>query len=572
MVTVSTQAARYHKGLHDITISVMIIHMKRTGGIAKIRVIAKGSVLVVMAMLIALSGFVAILNSDETQAVVGDGWEEIVNHNIELNKAWLCLQRVVKWKSQESKVAGGSDTANIIVNNMDIQNGNITLVTDVVHVMSNGFDERIECTANGSYLKANLGTLTGKNGIDLMKIFATCDNPSSGAYTCKYKSINDAKTAFKNSVVTKPKKLSKEQVYGYYYDQLTKNCGVSIEDGQDPNFTGKPESGYMKSETDKAIQVLTTDGVIAGRWIDEHAGESYNSYTEEHGYSNSYSVKQAAFYNNDKEVFNNEDFWTPGINTTLTFEDSKKGRIRYKGYCSEIIAMFKDVKASFGIGKTGEQVKKDMCTKYVRETVYSLSAAQPLSKTGEGLVNACVFGTDKKPTSSEHYCYALSLFVLSKYFDQSKKVGEVKDSAGVALSGEQLDNAINTTRDIKRDEWPDQFNIIDACLYGSSGVVLNDSTGDSTPGANSTNSPSCYTNGGSMAWILCPMIETMSAGIDMLMGSIDGALNYQSLNSDSDSGGTIRTAWGAFIPIANIAFAVVFLIVIYSTAIGGGKQ
>jgi hypothetical protein len=50
------------------------------------------------------------------------------------------------------------------------------------------------------------------------------------------------------------------------------------------------------------------------------------------------------------------------------------------------------------------------------------------------------------------------------------------------------------------------------------------------------------------------------------MGYITNQLNYQSLNDNHDY---VKQAWEKFIPLANIAFVIVFLIVIYSTAIGG---
>ncbi len=77
--------------------------------------------------------------------------------------------------------------------------------------------------------------------------------------------------------------------------------------------------------------------------------------------------------------------------------------------------------------------------------------------------------------------------------------------------------------------------------------------------------PTCESNGGSMAWIMCPIVTAMSAGVNWLMGMINSQLNYQSINASD----TIKLAWDKFIPIANIAFAIVFLMIIYSTAIGG---
>ncbi|MCL2807424.1 MAG: hypothetical protein FWD27_04570 [Coriobacteriia bacterium] len=70
-------------------------------------------------------------------------------------------------------------------------------------------------------------------------------------------------------------------------------------------------------------------------------------------------------------------------------------------------------------------------------------------------------------------------------------------------------------------------------------------------------------------WVACPIITALQGIVDWAMEGITDFLDYQSLNEGGD---TIKNVHGAFIPIANIAFAIVFLIIIYSTAISGGRQ
>jgi hypothetical protein len=79
--------------------------------------------------------------------------------------------------------------------------------------------------------------------------------------------------------------------------------------------------------------------------------------------------------------------------------------------------------------------------------------------------------------------------------------------------------------------------------------------------------PTCESAGGSLGWIMCPIIETMQLGINAIMDMIDSQLAYKSLNERGDY---IKNVWGGFVSLANIAFAIVFLIVIYSAAIRGG--
>jgi hypothetical protein len=122
-----------------------------------------------------------------------------------------------------------------------------------------------------------------------------------------------------------------------------------------------------------------------------------------------------------------------------------------------------------------------------------------------------------------------------------------------------------------------------ACLYGQTasrngaqcpdGEVPdgNSATGCS-PGSSQTSTateeaPTCESNGGSFGWIMCPVIRMLDAMVSATMGLITDQLNYKRLN---DNLGPVKQAWDKFVPIANIAFVIVFLIIIYSTAIGGG--
>ena len=79
------------------------------------------------------------------------------------------------------------------------------------------------------------------------------------------------------------------------------------------------------------------------------------------------------------------------------------------------------------------------------------------------------------------------------------------------------------------------------------------------------------------SWVVCPGVSLLSKAINGITGWLSGGLKWDMLiNSTSVEGGTgsasdvIRNAWGGFLTIANIAFAIVFLIVIYSTATSTG--
>lgn len=81
---------------------------------------------------------------------------------------------------------------------------------------------------------------------------------------------------------------------------------------------------------------------------------------------------------------------------------------------------------------------------------------------------------------------------------------------------------------------------------------------------------------GSMGWVLCPMLEGAGAAIDSIQGFFDTALDFTILvnNGDSDDDNTlssiIQGTWRNILNIANILFAIAFIIIIYSQATGGG--
>ncbi len=74
---------------------------------------------------------------------------------------------------------------------------------------------------------------------------------------------------------------------------------------------------------------------------------------------------------------------------------------------------------------------------------------------------------------------------------------------------------------------------------------------------------------GTLGWILCPVLDGVTMAVDAIMGWLDSQLDFQWLNND-DSFKSIRSVWNTVLNVANIAFAIVFLILIYSQATGGG--
>jgi hypothetical protein len=166
---------------------------------------------------------------------------------------------------------------------------------------------------------------------------------------------------------------------------------------------------------------------------------------------------------------------------------------------------------------------------------------------------ACTGGFEND--SDSLHCYQKSLF--KDLVDKDKP--QVSDPVASDFARNLRGKVQNDPSSIP----PKALEVIDACLDGQSKgqhFVPPDST-DPT-----NEKPTCESSGGSMGWILCPVVFMVGGAVDAMMGMIDGQLNYQKLNDNKD---TVRNAWSEFIPIANIAFAIVFLIIIYSTAVGG---
>ncbi len=80
---------------------------------------------------------------------------------------------------------------------------------------------------------------------------------------------------------------------------------------------------------------------------------------------------------------------------------------------------------------------------------------------------------------------------------------------------------------------------------------------------------SCTVTGG-LGWIICPVTVFMAEGMDFLFGVIGGFLTVQPLNLNGDTADNgLYIAWNIMRNIANIAFVIAFLVIIYSQLIGG---
>lgn len=80
----------------------------------------------------------------------------------------------------------------------------------------------------------------------------------------------------------------------------------------------------------------------------------------------------------------------------------------------------------------------------------------------------------------------------------------------------------------------------------------------STANASAT---SCDVEGG-LGWIICPLTNTLAKGMDIVYDILSGFLTVQPAEANTDS--ALYRAWALMRSIANIAFVIAFLIIIYS--------
>lgn len=81
----------------------------------------------------------------------------------------------------------------------------------------------------------------------------------------------------------------------------------------------------------------------------------------------------------------------------------------------------------------------------------------------------------------------------------------------------------------------------------------------------------CYTAGGSLGWILCPILEFTTDAVDTLYNSvIEPYLVMDATLFTSGSGDKTYEAWQTFQGIANICFVILFIFVIFSQLTGVG--
>ena len=92
--------------------------------------------------------------------------------------------------------------------------------------------------------------------------------------------------------------------------------------------------------------------------------------------------------------------------------------------------------------------------------------------------------------------------------------------------------------------------------------------GENTDTTTTDQEDPCETNAAAFGWILCPLIVKADEAVqDLFQNVITALFQYQDATDP-----TVLTAWQRLLPVANIAFVILFLIIIYSTATSTGMS
>ncbi len=91
---------------------------------------------------------------------------------------------------------------------------------------------------------------------------------------------------------------------------------------------------------------------------------------------------------------------------------------------------------------------------------------------------------------------------------------------------------------------------------------------EETTEESTTEQPTCYDEVGGIGWLVCPGTSFLANIIDGAYGILEELINVEPVSMDQDA--PIHVVWNYLRNISNIAFVIVFLIIIYSQITGVG--
>jgi hypothetical protein len=118
---------------------------------------------------------------------------------------------------------------------------------------------------------------------------------------------------------------------------------------------------------------------------------------------------------------------------------------------------------------------------------------------------------------------------------------------------------------LRKDGDSRSFSVV---VAGSESISAGTTPGPDSDDESGGSGPSCESEGGALAWILCPVIETVISTLDnVVAGPLQDLLRYDSLTTDTSESNKIFQVWQNFVRIANILFIAAFMIIIFSQAL-----
>ncbi len=150
----------------------------------------------------------------------------------------------------------------------------------------------------------------------------------------------------------------------------------------------------------------------------------------------------------------------------------------------------------------------------------------------------------------------------------SYQMYELTDNKGQS-SGKTINSAALHLSKTCYQKWPDNtYMDMGAGLYPNQFYPLGKNlTIGTTQGGTSGTSPSggsCESNGGSLSWVICPVIELM----DNATNSLDSAIRHQLETPDPNASPQLKETWGRLRNIALIILVPIMLVMVIATALG----
>jgi hypothetical protein len=188
--------------------------------------------------------------------------------------------------------------------------------------------------------------------------------------------------------------------------------------------------------------------------------------------------------------------------------------------------------------------------------------------------------SDAKMTLLTRYSLNTLVGADTSAFSESDKIAlqEMQQFENDGNAGKYIVDQKNSTAPPPNDKggWQcvdaDQLSFLTQIEQAEYGSDEENNTQGANPNGGGDDTVTCFDGGGALGWILCPLLETLGNAVDGIYDKIvepflkiDAGL----LPGSGSSGGTFE-AWQTFQAIANIAFIILILIVIFSQITGVG--